>query len=219
MANERSTATTVGSSRSDAVSDFHCYRCYYYFDNNTLSIITRLHSASVRGEAFIDDFLHRYCGDAWFTISQQVAGQFLVAIVLIVAVTVCDARTRALPSFVTFNTFNILGSDSVCNKVTNFKERSMDSKHRQAICNLRWSAISQDQFLFYQCNLHHREKRHRSSIHFSTLSKSIAKNNIYLLNVIVGFHSPVDSKMIVNHKKILVESIIFAYLISLDLYS
>lgn len=226
MANGRCEANLIASFCSDAFSDFHHNRYYYYyFDNNTLPIIKPFRSAPMRGEAFSDEFLRQNYGDVWFIISQQVAGQLLVSIVLIVAVTVCDARIRTLPSFVPFNTCTIRSS-AIHSRVTNLREIYMCRRRNKAINSSRWSASSLDQFIYnqqldvvvVQCNQHHREKRHRSSTLFSTIHDTIAYSNTYLLNV-VDPNFTVGIVRIVINKKILAESIIFAYLISLDLYS
>lgn len=184
-----------------------------------------MRSAPSRSKVFCDDFLHRYSGDVWFSTSQQVSGQLLVAIIIIVAVTVCETRTRFSPSTVPFNIYNFR-SDAIRSKVAISKEIARNRTRRQAIYSSRWSAFSLDHILYnqqldvvvVQCNQHHREKRHRGSALFSTLYKPIANNNTYLLNV-VDYNFIVGIIRIINHKKILVESIIFAYLISLDLYS
>lgn len=229
MANERQAASTVASFRSDAFLDFHIYRYYCCFDNNTLSIITRLRSAlRLRSEAFLDDFPSRYCDDdvRFVADNPPVTGQLLVTVVIIVvAVTVCDLRTRTLSSFVPF---------SICDiKVKRMKEISVKKCKEiiQAIYNNSrwWSAFSLDQLIynqqqqqldvvFVQCNQHHRESHHRGSTHFNTFYKTIAFDSNQLLSV-VDFHFNVGNIRIVQNKKILVESIIFAYLISLDSYS
>lgn len=230
MANERQAASTVASFRSDAFLDFHIYRYYCCFDNNTLSIITRLRSAPrLRSEAFLDDFFSRYCGDdvRFVADDQPVTVQLLVTAVIIVAVTVCDMRTRTLSSFVPF---------SICDiKVERMKEISLKKYKEiiQAIYNSSrwWSAFSLDQLIcnqqqqqqqldvvYGQCNQHHRENHHRGSTHFNTFYKTIAFDGNQLLSV-VDFHFTVGNIRFVQNKKILVESIIFAYLISLDLYS
>lgn len=229
MANERQAASTVASFRSDAFLDFHIYRYYCCFDNNTLSIITRLRSAlRLRSEAFLDDFPSRYCDDdvRFVADNPPVTGQLLVTVVIIVAVTVCDLRTRTLSSFVPFSI--------ICDiKVKRMKEISVKKCKEiiQAIYNNSrwWSAFSLDQLIynqqqqqldvvFVQCNQHHRESHHRGSTHFNTFYKTIAFDSNQLLSV-VDFHFNVGNIQIVQNKKILVESIIFAYLISLDLYS
>lgn len=228
MANERQAASTVASFRSDAFLDFHIYRYYCCFDNNTLSIITRLRSAPrLRGEAFLDDFFSRYCSDdvRFVADDQPVTVQLLVTVVIIIAVTGCDMRARTLSSFVPF---------SICDiKVERMKEISVKLYKEiiQAIYNSSrwWSAFSLDQLIYnqqqqqldvvyVQCNQHHRESHHRGSTHFNTFYKTIAFDSKQLLSV-VDFQFTVGNIRIVQNKKILVESIIFAYLISLDLYS
>lgn len=196
----------------------------------------RLRSARsrLRSEAFLDDLFSRYCGgDVLRFVAQDdrpVAGQLLVTAFIIVAVTVCDLRTRTtLSSFVPF---------SICDiKVKRMKEIFVKRYEEilQAIYNNSrwWSAFSLDEFIynqqqqqqqqqldvvFVQCNQHHRESHHRGSTHFITFYKTIAFDSNQLLNV-VDFHFTVGNIRIVQNKKILVESIIFAYLISLDLYS
>lgn len=236
MANERqaTASTAVASFRSDAFPDFHLYRYYCCFDNNTLSIIERLRSAPrLRSAAFLDDFFSRYCGDDVRVVvdDQSVTiVQLLVTAAIIIAVTVCDMRTRTLSSFVPFSIYDI--------KVEKMKEISVKKYKEiiQAIYNNSrwWSAFSLDQLLynqqieqqqqqqvdvvFVQCNQHHRESHHRGSTHFNTFYKTIAFDNNQLLSV-VDFHFTVDTIRIVQNKKILIESIIFAYLISLNLYS
>lgn len=225
MANGRFEANLIASFRSDASPDFHLYRYYYYFDNNTLPIIKPFRSAPMRSEAFSDEFLRQNYGNVWFIISQQVAGQLLITIVLIVAVTVCEARIRTLPSFVPLKSCTIR-SGAIHSIVTNLKEISMCSRRNKAINNSRWSALFLDQFIYnqqldvvvVQCNQHHREKRRRSSTVFSTLHDTVAYSYTYLLDV-VDSNFTVGIVRIVSNKKILAECIIFAYLISLDLYS
>lgn len=194
----------------------------------------RLRSARsrLRSEAFLDDLFSRYCGgDVLRFVAQDdrpVAGQLLVTVFIIVAVTVCDLRTRTLSSFVPF---------SICDiKVKRMKEIFVKKYEEilQAIYNNSrwWSAFSLDELIynqqqqqqqqldvvFVQCNQHHRESHHRGSTHFITFYKTIAFDSNQLLSV-VDFHFTVGDIRIVQNKKILVESIIFAYLISLDLYS
>lgn len=199
----------------------------------------RLRSARprLRSEAFLDDLFSRYCGgDVLRFVAQDdrsVTGQLLVTAFIIVAVTVCDLRTRTLPSFVPF---------SICDiKVKRMKEIFVKKYEEilQAIYNNSrwWSAFSlyeliynqqqqhqhqqqqqQLDVVFVQCNQHHRESHHRGSTHFITFYKTIAFDSNQLLSV-VDFHFTVGNIRIVQSKKILVESIIFAYLISLDLYS
>lgn len=232
MANERQAATSVASFRSDAFLDFHIYRYYCCFDNNTLSIIRHLRSASrLRSAAFLDDFFSRYCGDDVRFISDYqpvTTVQLLVTAVIIIAVTVCDLRTRTLSSFVPFSIYDIKKEKMKEISVKKFKEIL------QAIYNNSrwWSAFSLDQLIynqqkqqqqqldvvFVQCNQHHRESHHRGSTHFNTFYKTIAFDSNQLLSV-VDFHFTVANIRIVQNKKILIESIIFAYLISLDLYS
>lgn len=243
MANERRAA--AASFRSDAVPDFRLRRYYDYVDNNTLPIIVvvvdeRFRSASWWREALSDDFFRRVCGDVWLAILRRshptnVAGQqLIVACVIIVAVTVCDLRTRILPLFPTSTTFN-----GNYNNYNNNNPRAIRSDRgantRQAIIYnpSRWDAAqSLGQFLYnqqkldhvvvVQCNQHHREMRHRGStlilLVYKIITMANSNSHTYLLSV-------VDSKLtagiarIVHSKKILTECFIFAYLISLDLYS
>lgn len=232
MANERHAANMVASFRSDAFLDFHIYVCYYCcFDNNKIPIITRLRSVSrLRSDASSDDFSSRYCSsdDRRFLVDDKpVAGLLLVAVFFIAVMIVRKKRTRTLSSIVRF---------SICNiKVERMKEISV---HRnkdkiQAIYNNNrwWNAFSLDQLIynqqqqqeqldvvFVQCNQHHRESHHRDSTRIENFYKTIAFDNNQLLSV-VDFHFNVGNIRFVQNKKILVENIIFAYLISLDLYS
>lgn len=160
--------------------------------------------------------------------------------VIIVAVTVCDLRTRILP---------ILPSSSFNGKRNNTRPRRSSiraedrgAKPRQAIIyksnnHCRWTAAySLGQFLYsqqklnhvvvvVQCNQHHREMRHRGRTLFSIIPlvyKLFANNNnsyTYLLSVVDSNQHTAGIARIVHSKKILVECFIFAYLISLDLYS
>lgn len=186
-----------------------------------------------RSEAFPDDFFSRYCGDdvRFFADNLPVAGQLLVTVIIIVAVTVYGVRTtRTQSSFVPFSFSNI--------KVERVKESSVKKfkELMQAIYNNSrwWSVVSlepstynqpkqqqqQEQLdvVIVQCNQHHRESHHQGSTRFNTFYKTIAFDSNQLLSV-VDFHFTVGNIRIVQNKKILVESIIFAYLISLDLYS
>lgn len=234
MANERQAAITVASFRSDAFLDFHIYRYYCCFDNNTLSIITHLRSTlCLQSEAFIDDFFSRCCGDDARFVADDLPASvlLLVTVVFIVTVSVCDLHTRTLSSSVLF---------SICDiKVERVKEISLKKYKEkiQAIYNNSrwWSAFSLEKLLynqqhkkqqqqqldvvFVQCNnQHHRESHHRGSTHFNYFYKTFAFDSNQLHSV-VDFHFTVGNIRIMHSKKILVENIIFAYLISLDLYS
>lgn len=251
MANER---RACASFRSDAFPDFRFCRYYDYVDNNTLPIIERsFRSASSPPfwrEALSDDdeFLRRVC-DIWFAILRR-SQQLIVVSVIIVAVTVCDLRTRILPIFPSssFNGINnsrprrssINRSSKQMNTMRAIRNEDQGAKTRQAIIyniynHSRWTAlISLGQFFYnlqklnhvvvvVQCNQHHREMRHRGRTLFSIIPlvyKIIANNSYtYLLSVVDSKQHTVGIARIVHSKKILVECFIFAYLISLDLYS
>lgn len=254
MANER---RACASFRSDAFPDFRFCRYYDYVDNNTLPIIERsfrsASSPSFWREALSDDddeFLRRVC-DIWFAILRR-SQQLIVVSVIIVAVTVCDLRTRILPIFPSSSSFNGINNtrsrrssiNSSSSKQMNMMRaiRSEDRRAttRQAIIyksnkHSRWTALnSLGQFLYnqqklnhvvvvVQCNQHHREMRHRGRTLFSIIPlvyKLIANNSYtYLLSVVDSKQHTVGIARIVHSKKILVECFIFAYLISLDLYS
>lgn len=244
------------SFRSDAFPDFRFCRYYDYVDNNTLPIIERsfrsASSPSFWREAFSDDdeFLRRVC-DIWFAILRR-SQQLIVVSIIIVAVTVCDLRTRILPiypsSSSSFNGINntrprrssINNSSKQMNMMRAIRIRDRGAKTRQAIIykinnHCRWNALnSLGQFLYnqqklnhvvvvVQCNQHHREMRHRGRTLFSIIPlvyKIIANNSYtYLLSVVDPKQHTVGIARIVQSKKILVECFIFAYLISLDLYS
>lgn len=186
----------------------------------------RLHSAPMGSNIFNDDFS---CEDTMFvsTTSQQLFGQLLVAIIIIVAVTVCEKRTRYLPSIVSFQVYNIRGH-AIRIHVATLRKISVSSRSKAINISHRWGAFSHDYILYnqqqlgvvdVQCKQHHREiQRHRNSTYFKTLYKTFTKSNSYLINV-VDYTFIVGIVRIINNKKVLVESIIFAYLISLDLYS
>lgn len=253
MANERQRA--CASFRSDAFPDFRFCRYYDYVDNNTVPILERsFRSASLPTfwrEALSDDdeFLRRVC-DIWFAILRR-SQQLAVVSVIIVAVTVCDLRTRILPIYhpSSSSSFNGINNtrprrSSISNNSKQMKTmRAIRSEDRGAttrqaiIYNNRsgWTALnSLGQFLHnqqmlnhvvvvVQCNQHHRERRHRGRTLFSIIPlvyKIIANNSyIYLLSVVDSKQHTVGIARIVHSKKILVECFIFAYLISLDLYS
>lgn len=251
MANER---RAYASFRSDAFPDFRFCRYYDYVDNNTLPIIERSFcSASTPPfwrEALSDDdeFLRRVC-DIWFAFLRR-SQQLIVVSVIIVAVTVCDLRTRILPIFPSssFNGINntrprrssINSSSKQMNTMRAIHIKDRGATTRQAIIyktnnRSRWTALnSLGQFLYnqqklnhvvvvVQCNQHHREMRHRGRTLFSIIPlvyKIIANNSYtYLLSVVDSKQHTVGIARIVHSKKILVECFIFAYLISLDLYS
>lgn len=238
MANERQAAISVASFRSDAFLDFHIYRYYCYFDNNRLSIITHLRSTlCLQSEAFIDDFFSRCCGDDVRFVADDLPAsiQLLVTVVFIVTVSVCYLRTQTLSFSVLF---------SICDiKMERAKEISLKKYKKiiQAIYNNSgwWSAFSLEKLIYnqqhkqqqqqhqqqqldvvlVQCkNQHHRESHHRSSTHFNNFYKTFAFDSNQLLSVVES-HFTVGNTRIMHSKKILVENIIFAYLISLDLYS
>lgn len=196
----------------------------------------------VRSSAFLDDFLlSRCCGDdvGWFVADdhhQSVAGQLLVTIAIIAAVTVSAIvdvhKTQSLSTFVPFNISNILSAASRGKQNNGMREISVKKyKELQAIYSRWWSTFSLDQFIYnqqqhkqldvvvVQCNQHHRESHHRGSTHFKTLYRTIAIESNQLLNVVDFNFTNIRNARIAQTKKILVESIIFAYLISLDLYS
>lgn len=200
----------------------------------------------VRSSAFLDDFLlSRCCGDdvGWFAADdhhyQSVAGQLLVTIAIIAAVTVSAIvdvhNTQSLSTFVPFNISNIFSAASRGKQNNGMREISVKKKYKelQAIySNSRWwSTFSLDQFIYnqqqhkqldvavVQCNQHHRESHHQGSTHFKTLYRTIAIDSNQLLNVVDFNFTIIRNARIAQTKKILVESIIFAYLISLDLYS
>lgn len=198
----------------------------------------------VRSSAFLDDFLlSRCCGDdvGWLVADdhhQSVAGQLLVTIAIIAAVTVSAIvdvhKTQSLSTFVPFNISNILSAASHGKQNNGMREISVKKyKELQAIySNSRWwSTFSLDQFIYnqqqhkqldvvvVQCNQHHRESHHQGSTHFKTLYRTIAIESQQLLNVVDFNFTNIRNARIAQTKKILVESIIFAYLISLDLYS
>lgn len=201
----------------------------------------------VRCSAFLDDFLlSRCCGDDvdWFAADdhhhQSVAGQLLVTIAIIAAVTVSAIvdvhNTQSLSTFVPFNISNIFSAASRGKQNNGMREISVKKKYKelQAIySNSRWwSTFSLDQFIYnqqqqhkqldvvvVQCNQHHRESHHQGSTHFKTLYRTIAIDINQLLNVVDFNFNNIRNARIAQTKKILVESIIFAYLISLDLYS
>lgn len=248
MANER---RACASFRSDAFPDFRFCRYYDYVNNNTLPIIERsFRSASSPPfwrEALSDDeFLRRVC-DIWFAILRR-SQQLIVVSVIIVAVTVCDLRTRILPFFPSsLNGINntrprrsSINSSKQMNMMRAIRIEDRGANTRQAIIyktynRSRWTAlISLGQFLYnqqklnhvvvvVQCNQHHREMRHRGRTLFSIIPlvyKIIANNSYtYLLSVVDSKQHTVGIARIVHSKKILVECFIFAYLISLDLYS
>lgn len=169
--------------------------------------------------------------------------------VIIVAVTVCDLRTRILPIFPS-SSFNGINNTRPRRSSVNNSRKQMNMRAirnedrkantRQAIIykinnHSRWTALnSLGQFLYnqqklnhvvvvVQCNQHHREMRHRGRTLFSIIPlvyKIIANNSYtYLLSVVDSKQHTVGIPRIVHSKKILVECFIFAYLISLDLYS
>lgn len=198
----------------------------------------------MRSSAFLDDFLlSRCCGDdvGWFVADdhhQSVAGQLLVTIAIIAAVTVSaivDVHiTQSLSTFVPFNISNIFSAANRGKQNNGMKEISVKKyKELQAIySNSRWwSTFSLDQFIYnqqqhkqldvvvVQCNQHHRESHHQGSTHFKALYRTIAIDSNQLLNVVDFNFTNIRNARIAQTKKILVESIIFAYLISLDLYS
>lgn len=165
--------------------------------------------------------------------NHPVAGQLLVTITIIVAVTVFDMRSQSLLAFVPINISNIF---SVANHgEQNAKKEITVKKYKelQAIySNSRWwNMFSLDQFIYnqqqhkqldvvvVQCNQHHREIHHQVSTRFKILYKTIAIEGNQLINVVDFNFINNCNTPIVQIKKILVESIIFAYLISLDLYS
>lgn len=199
----------------------------------------------VRSSAFLDDFLlSRCCGDdvGWLVADdyhQSVAGQLLVTIAIIAAVTVSAIidvhNTQSLSTFVPFNISNIFSAASRGKQNNGMREISVKKKYKelQAIySNSRWwSTFSLDQFIYnqqqhkqldvvvVQCNQHHRESHHQGSTHFKTLYRTIAIDSNQLLNVVDFNFTNIRNARIAQTKKILVENIIFAYLISLDLYS
>lgn len=246
MANER---RACASFRSDAFPDFRFCRYYDYVDNNTLPIIERSlrsptspppvswHEAAPPS----DEFLRRVCGGGG---QPFIAGQQLIVVsVIIVAVTVCDLRTRILPIFQTTTTATSSFNGNTTRPPRRGSIRAEDcgaAKPRQAIIyktnqHSRWTAVySLGQFRYsqqklnhvvvvVQCNQHHRELRHRGRTLFSIIPlvyKIIANNSYtYLLSVVDSRQHTVGIARIVHSKKILVECFIFAYLISLDLYS
>lgn len=187
-----------------------------------------------------DEFLRRVCGGGGghpFIAAQQL----IVVSVIIVAVTVCDLRTRILPIFPTTTTTQTTSSfNGPPRRSSTRAEDRGAAKPRQAIIyktnqRSRWTAVySLGQFLYsqqrlnhvvvvVQCNQHHREMRHRGRTLLSIIPlvyKIIANNSYtYLLSVVDSKQHPVGIARIVHSKKILVECFIFAYLISLDLYS
>lgn len=209
----------------------------------------RFSSAPSWSEALGDDYLcrsHRrsrhlspFTAGTW---------QLIVAVgVSIAAVTVCDLRTRVLSFFLP--SFNIRRVDIATRREMNAAVLVGCRKRRkQAVIyssnnNNRWSASSLGQSFYnnnnynqqelnvvvvVQCNnQHHREMRHHGSTSFSTIHSygrlivaAAVRNsyNTYLLSA-VDYHFIVDVIRMFHNKKILAESFIFAYLISLDLYS
>lgn len=147
----------------------------------------------------------------------------------------CDAlRSQSQSAFVPINFSNIL-SVAYYDKQNAWKENSKKKyKHLQAIySNSRWwSMFSLDQFIYNQqqhkqlvdlvvvrCNQHHREIHHPDSTYFKILYNTIAIEGNQLINVVDFTFINSCNTLIVQIKKILVDSIIFAYLISLNLYS
>lgn len=248
MANER---RACASFRSDAFPDFRFCRYYDYVDNNTLPIIERSLRSSASPPPVVswheapppsDEFLRRVCGGGGHPF---IAGQQLIVVsVIIVAVTVCDLRTRFLPIFpttTTTTTSSFNGNNTGPPRRSSIRaEDRGTAKPRQAIIykanqHSRWTALySLGQFLYsqqklnhvvvvVQCNQHHREMRHRGRTLISVIPlvyKIIANHSYtYLLSVVDSKQRTVGIARIVHSKKILAECFIFAYLISLDLYS
>lgn len=185
-------------------------------------------------KAFSDDSSGPHSGDFWFYNNQTAVtgGQILLAITIIVAVTVCDSCASHLsPSLISFNIYNTkISSDTIRKRNTVLKKDSIKNNRRQTIIGVigdyRWSTLSLELFNYnqqvkdvvvIQYNQHHREKHRRSSTLLSTLYIKMANNNgiSYPLNV-VEFNFIVR---IAISKMVLVDNIIFSYLISLDLYS
>lgn len=182
--------------------------------------------------AFSDDLSGPRSGNFWFYNNQTAVtgGQILLAITIIVAVTVCDSCTSLLsPSLISSNIYYTISSDSIRRWNAVLKKDSIKNR-RQIIIGVigdyRWSTLSLELFIYnqqvkdvvvIQYNQHHREKHRRSSTLFSTLYIKMANNNgiSYPLNV-VEFNFIVR---IAISKMVLVDNIIFSYLISLDLYS
>lgn len=181
-----------------------------------------------------DEFLRRVCVGHPFIASQQL----IVVSVIIVAVTVCDLRTRILPIFPS-SSFNGKRYNTRPRR-SSIRAEDRGAKPRQAIIYKpnnpsRWTAVySLGQFRYnqpklnhvvvvVQCNQHHREMRHRGRTLFSIIPlvyNLIANNSYtYLLSVVDSQQRTAGIARIVHSKKILVECFIFAYLISLDLYS
>lgn len=190
----------------------------------------------MQSNAFPDDFFSRCCSDnSRFGIDLTITVQLLVSIIAIIAaVTVCDVlHFQYRSSFVPFNISNIL---SVANrdKQNGTKEISVEKfKELQAISSNRrwWSTFSLDQFSYrqqqhkqqdvviVQCNQHHRENHHQGIKQFKILYKTIANENNQLLNVVDYSFTNILNIRIAQTKKVLVENIIFVFLISLDMYS
>lgn len=143
-------------------------------------------------------------------------------------------QSQSQPAFVPINFSNIF---SVAYYDTqNARKEKSKKKYRdiQAIySNSRWwSVFSLDKFIYnqqqhkqlvdvvvVQCNQHHREIHHPGSTLFKILYKTIAIDGNQLFNVVDFNFINSCIILIMQIKKILVESIIFAYLISLNLYS
>lgn len=194
-----------------------------------------------------DEFLRRVC-DIWFAILRR-SQQLAVVSVIILAVTVCDLRTRILPIYhppsSSFNGINntrprrsSISKSKQMKTMRAIRSEDRGATTRQAIIynnRSRWTALnSLGQFLHnqqmlnhvvvvVQCNQHHRERRHRGRTLFNIIPlvyKIIANiSYTYLLSVVDSKQHTVGIARIVHSKKILVECFIFAYLISLDLYS
>lgn len=190
----------------------------------------------MQSNAFPDDLFSRCCSDnSRFGVDLTITVQLLVSIIAIIAaITVCDMLLfQSISSFVPFNISNI-SSVAYRDKQNGTKEISVKKyKELQAIFSNRrwWSTFSLDQFSYrqqqhkqqnvviVQRNQHHRESHHQSIKQFKILYKTIANKSNQLLNVVDYIFTNIHNTRIAQTKKVLVENIIFVFLISLDMYS
>lgn len=187
--------------------------------------------------------------DIWFAILRRSQQLIVVSVITVaVTVCDLRTRILPIFPSSSFNGINntrprrssISSSKQMNMYVRAIRSEDRGANTRQAIIyktynHSRWTALnSLGQFLYnqqklnhvvvvVQCNQHHREMCHRGRTLFSIIPlvyKIIASNSYtYLLSVVDSKQHTVGIARIVHSKKILVECFIFAYLISLDLYS